>query len=157
MSILYAGQAFNEYSAQRTTAMYNMANYEQMAKNVARQKEIEASQYDRAIRKTKGTSIARIAKSGVGFGGSPIDVMYDTLTEMEYDKQIGQYNLEVKRRQYQGAAQMMKMKKKVAKYGFISSLLNIGALAAGGMMKAPAADPVGGPSNYPGGYKHLAF
>lgn len=39
--------------------------------------------------------MARVAKSGLAFSGSPVSVLTSTLTQMDMDKQIGQYNLEM--------------------------------------------------------------
>jgi len=77
---------------------YNAAIYQQQANMVEEQKGIEAYQYDRAINRARSTAIARTGKAGLLLSGSPLAVMIDTETQMQLDKSIGQYNLEVRKR-----------------------------------------------------------
>lgn len=84
--------------SQSNEAKYNAGLYQQQAGVIDTQKAIEAGQYERAKRQLAGTTIARTAKSGLMFSGSPAAVMVDSLTQLEMDKQVGQYNLEVQKR-----------------------------------------------------------
>lgn len=81
-----------------TQSEYNAKVYEQQAGMIEAQKGLEAYQYDRAVRKMRGTAVARTAKAGLELSGSPLAVMIDTETQMLLDKSIGQYNLEVRKR-----------------------------------------------------------
>ena len=76
---------------------YNATVYEQQAGMIDEQKKLEASQYDRAIRRARSTAISRTAGAGLELGGSPVAVMIDTETQLLLDQAIGQYNLEVRK------------------------------------------------------------
>lgn len=76
---------------------YNAIVYDQQAVMIDASKKLEASQYDRAIRRARSTAISRTAGAGLELGGSPIAVMIDTETQMLLDKSIGQYNLEARK------------------------------------------------------------
>ncbi len=79
-------------------AEYNASIFEQQARMIEGQKGLESTQYDRAIRRTRSTAIARTAKSGLLLSGSPIASIIDAESQMRLDQSIGQYNLEVKKR-----------------------------------------------------------
>lgn len=85
-------------NAQGNQYKYNAGLYDQQAKQIDVQKAIEAGQYNRAMRRTSGSIIARTAGAGLTMSGSPMAVLVDNLTQMEMDKSIGQYNLEVQKR-----------------------------------------------------------
>jgi ribosomal protein L13E len=108
LGVLQAGaQIYSGIAASReakTQGEYNAQIYEQQAGMIEAQQGLEGYQYDRAIRKTRGTTIARTAKAGLLFSGSPVAVMVDTETQLLLDKAIGQYNLEVKKRYTQSGA-----------------------------------------------------
>ena len=58
-------------------------------------KNIENKQYQRVKGQVVSTTIARTAKSGLDFGGSPVAVLVDTLTEVGIDQAIGKYNIDI--------------------------------------------------------------
>lgn len=126
-------------------AEYNARVYEQQAGMIESQKGLEAYQYNRAIARARGTGIARTAKSGLLFSGSPLAVMVDTETQMQLDKSIGQYNLEVQKRYaLSGAAEYRRQGKIGAKTALwagytnaFTTLLQTGAFASMSM-SAPA-------------------
>lgn len=95
-------------------AEYNAKVYEQQAKMIDEQKKLEAYQYDRRIRRARGTNVARVAKAGLMLSGSPLAVMIDTETQMLLDKAIGQYNLEVEKRYTLSAAEESRRRGDVA-------------------------------------------
>jgi hypothetical protein len=95
-------------------AKYNAAIYEQKAGMVEAQKNLEAYQYERAIKKARGTAVARTAKAGLLLSGSPLAVMIDTETQMLLDKSIGQYNLEVQKRYALSGAAEYRRKGKIS-------------------------------------------
>jgi hypothetical protein len=76
---------------------YNASIYEQQAKMIEEQKGLESYQYSRGIARMKGMTIARTAKSGLMMGGSPLAIMIDNETQMQLDKSVGQYNLNVQK------------------------------------------------------------
>jgi hypothetical protein len=61
-----------------------------------------------------GTVSARTAKAGLDLSGSPMAVMIDNLTQMELDKSIGNYNLEVQKRYALSTADAYKRQGKAA-------------------------------------------
>jgi len=95
-------------------AKYNASLYEQKAGLISNQQGLEAYQYNRAIRQMSGTLTSRTAKSGFALKGSPMAVMIDNLTQMELDKSIGQYNLEVEKRYALAGAEAYKRQGKTA-------------------------------------------
>ena len=122
---------------------YNAKIYEQQAGMIEEQKGLEAYQYNRTIRKMRGTAIARTAKSGLLLSGSPLNVMIDTETQLLLDKSIGQYNLEVQKRRALSGAQYYRytgqQASKAALFGgytnAFTTLLSTGFTA--GMMNMP--------------------
>lgn len=107
-TLLLAGtQATQQISAgiaANNEAKYNAGLYEQKAGIIDMQKSLEAGQYNRAKGQLAGKSIARTAKAGFEMSGSPMAVMIDSLTQLELDKAIGQYNLETQKRYAQATA-----------------------------------------------------
>lgn len=101
------------YAASRE-AKYNAQIYERQAGMIDEQKKIEAGRYDRLKRKVTGQVVARTASSGLQLGGSPLQVMIDNLTQIEMDKMIGQYNLDVKKYGALSQAELYKSKSKTA-------------------------------------------
>lgn len=126
-----------------TQAEYNALVYEEQAEMIEAQKGLEAYQYTRAIRKMSGTAIARTAKAGLLFSGSPVAAMIDTETQMLLDKMIGQYNLDVQKRYVlSGAAEYRRQGKISSKAAIFAgysdaftSLLQVGAYASTRMPK----------------------
>lgn len=155
--------------AQSRQSKYNAAIYNQQSQQIDIQKSLEAGQYNREKRQLVGTSIATTAKSGLTLSGSPIAVMIDSLSQLEMDKQIGQYNLEVEKRYASSAADMYKRKARYAMTAGITNAFSTTLMSgfdygqrAGWGSKA-YSDPKGsynvgyGKGNYPGGYKSIAF
>jgi hypothetical protein len=77
---------------------YDAQVYEQQAEMIQQKQRIEADQANRAAARMRGSVMAKVGKSGFMYSGSPLAVMVDNETQMELDKSIGQYNLEVQRR-----------------------------------------------------------
>jgi len=117
-------------------AEYNAELYEKKAEQVDVQARIEAGQYDRAKRQLKGTSIANTAKAGLAMGGSPLAVMIDSLAQLEMDKQIGQYNLQMEKTFTQSQAQAYKLQgKRAMTSGLVSGFSQL--MMTGAMLKTP--------------------
>lgn len=89
------GQATNQ------EAKYNASLIEQRAGQKAQlldtQSGIERYQYARARRRLEGESYARMAKSGLMPSGSPMAVLVDSMTQLNIDEAIGQYNISVEK------------------------------------------------------------
>jgi len=91
-----ASQIAGGYAANKE-AKYNASIYHQQAGMIDEQKKLQAIQDDRAIRQVMGSTTAATASKGIQFSGSPIAIMIDTRTQLEMDKAIGQYNLDVQK------------------------------------------------------------
>lgn len=89
---IYQGYAANE------DAKDNAAIKRVQAGMIDNQKQLQAAQDDRAIRFATGAIVSSAAGRGLEMSGSPMAIMIDTQTQMEMDKAIGQYNLEVQKR-----------------------------------------------------------
>ena len=88
----------------RTAANYNAAVYDQQASIIEVKKDLTAEQYDRMIKKLKGSTVTAIASSGYDMSGSFLEVMNDNLTQAYLDKETDLYNLEVSKLQASSAA-----------------------------------------------------
>jgi len=169
-SIASAATSIFSGFSQSKEANYNAGLYTQQAGIIDTQKAIEAMQYERAKRQIAGTTIARTAKGGLMMSGSPMAVMVDNLTQLEMDKQVGQYNFEVQKRYALSGAEAYKRRASIyERQGYInafSTLLKGGfdAAMAGGVFspRNTIADPVGrynvgyGAGSYPGGYSRMS-
>ena len=92
-----AGQQIASGIAQSRESEYNAKLYQQQAKVLDIQSGLETYQYNRAIRQASGKTVAAVAKSGLRLEGSPMAVLVDTMTQMELDKSIMQYNYKVEK------------------------------------------------------------
>jgi len=94
-----AMQVEAEYNAQAVTkeAKYNAGVYAEQAIMIENQKNLQASQDNRAIRFATGKHIAMTTSKGIELSGSAMAILSDTITQLEMDKAIGQYNLEVQK------------------------------------------------------------
>jgi len=109
-----AYSAIAQGNAANAEAKYNAKVLTQQADNIDIAKSLESYQADRAIRKTQGTLISSVAKNGLELSGSPLAVLVDTMTQMEMDKSIGQYNLEAQKSYLQMEAKQTLVKGKNA-------------------------------------------
>lgn len=114
LTLATAGTQIAGGIASNNEAKYNASILEQQAGMIDQQKSLEGYQYNRAIRQLEGKSVARTAKAGFNLSGSPMAVMIDSLTQMEMDKSIGQYNLEVQKRFTLSNAQNVRQRGKTA-------------------------------------------
>lgn len=76
---------------------YNASVLHQQAGMIEDQKKLQAAQANRAIRMIMGRTTAVTAAKGIEISGSPMAIMIDTRTQLEMDKLIGQYNLDVQK------------------------------------------------------------
>lgn len=76
---------------------YNASVLRKQAGMVDEQKKLLLAQDNRAIRMIMGETIAVTAGRGIELSGSPMAIMIDIGTQMEMDKMIGQYNLDVQK------------------------------------------------------------
>ena len=139
---LGAFQAFTQIQGAKQQAKstkqageYNALLYEQQASMIESQKKIEEYQYNRKAVKLRGAATASAAGRGLLMSGSPLASMIDNETQLEFDKNIGQYNLNVQASQAKAAAAMTRYQsgqeasymKKSGYMNAFSTILNTGA------------------------------
>lgn len=111
--------------SQKNEANYNASIFQNQAGMIDEQKKLQAMQEDRAIRKAMGTTVAATASKGIKLEGSPVAIMIDTMTQMEYDKAIGQYNLDMQKYGVMAEAESIKRKGNLAMmYGVTSGVMS---------------------------------
>jgi hypothetical protein len=125
-----ASTQYAQGKLERAEAEYNAKLYDQKAQVIEVQKDIEFRQYEKLKRSYRGEVIASTAASGLAFTGSPISVLSSSLANIEMDKQIGQYNLEVEKRFTQSQAEGIRIggriKQKTASMNAFSTMLSGG-------------------------------
>jgi hypothetical protein len=119
--------------AEKKEAMYNAGILNQQAGMIEEQKKLQAMQDDRAIRSMMGKTVAATAGKGIELQGSPMAIMIDTRTQMEFDKAITQYNYDMQKFGVMAQAEAVKRKGNLAMmYGVTSGVTS----AAGTMVSA---------------------
>ena len=78
-------------------AEYNAQIYEQQAAMVLEKKKIQDYQFNREAARARGSIISKTAGKGFNLGGSPLAILIDNETQMQFDKAIGDYNLDIER------------------------------------------------------------
>ena len=136
ISSIQSGKA--EAKSLKRQGEYNASVYEQQAEMVAQQAKMQEYQDNRNAAKIRGAAVARTGKSGFNMGGSPLAVMVDNETQMELDKQIGQYNYGVQRANLLTTASFTRyeynQKAKLAKFtGYSNAFKTIMGTAAASM------------------------
>lgn len=98
MSAIQGISQIGQGYAQREESKLNATLLEGKAGMIDVQKGIENTQYERLKARTAGQTVANIAASGVTMSGSPMAVYLDTMTQINIDQAIGQFNLEQQKR-----------------------------------------------------------
>ena len=92
MAIIGAGMSaygsYQEGEARQQQSEYNAQVYEQEAYKAATNKKITSDRYDRAKRQLAGKAMANAGRSGLAYDGSFVDVLNDSLTQLEMDKEM---------------------------------------------------------------------
>jgi hypothetical protein len=113
-----------------TEAKYNAKLKESQAQMIGSQKDLDNYQWDRNISRSISTFTQKIAKAGITMSGSPMAAMQSTITQMEFDKSIEQWNYDwQKRGVLSEAAAYRREAKSVKMQGYanaFSSLLTAG-------------------------------
>jgi type II secretory pathway pseudopilin PulG len=76
---------------------FNAKVYEQQAEMVSEKKRISDYQFLRQSANARGTITSRTAGKGLLMGGSPLAILADTESNMQFDKAIADYNLDVEK------------------------------------------------------------
>jgi len=78
-------------------AEYNAQIYDQQAAMIQEKKKIQDYQFNREAARVRGSIISRTAGKGLMLSGSPLAVLIDNETQMQFDKAVGDYNLNIER------------------------------------------------------------
>ena len=89
--------ANQQAKAMTRQAEYNAQIYEQQAGMIQEKKKIQDYQFLRQANAARGSIVAKTAGKGFNMGGSPLAILIDNETQMQFDKAIGDYNLDVER------------------------------------------------------------
>ncbi len=95
-----AMQVYGQYQQgqdAQQAADYNAAVYKQQSQVIDVKKDITAEQFDRASDRLRGATVNAIQSSGYDLSGSKLHVLNDNLAQVEWDKSIELYNLEIDR------------------------------------------------------------
>ena len=135
---------------------YNAQVYEQQAEMVAQQAKLQEYQDNRNAAKVRGATVARTGKNGLEMGGSPLAVMVDNETQLELDKQVGQYNYSVQQTFLRNQAtftryeygQQAKLSKAKGYSNAFKTIMGTAAAVAGGGGSMKVASTGSGASAY---------
>ena len=104
-ALLMAGGAFaattqviganTQAKAIKKQAESNAQMYDQQASMVQEKKKIQDYQFLRSAAFARGSIIAKTAGKGFNMGGSPLAILIDNETQMQFDKAIEDYNLDI--------------------------------------------------------------
>ena len=130
-------------------AEYNAQIYEQQGTMIQEKKKIQDYQFNRDAARARGSIIASTAGKGFLMGGSPAAILADNESQMQFDKAIADYNLDIERNYATSGASYMRQtgaaQSRLAKFsGYsnaFSTLLNIGA-TYGMMNMGPNSNPL---------------
>ena len=76
-------------------AEYNAQIYEQQGQMILEKKKITDYQFNRQAAAMRGSIVAKTAGKGFDIGGSPLAILADNEYQMQYDKAINDYNLDI--------------------------------------------------------------
>lgn len=90
-----AGQAQAKNIARQ--AEFNAQVYDQQGEMIKEQKKIQDVQYLRQSASARGKIVSQTAGKGLLLSGSPLAILVDTESQMQFDKAIADYNLDINR------------------------------------------------------------
>lgn len=90
---IMAGQA--QSKALKQQGNYNAEVYAQQAEVLKDQKRISETQFNRSAAFARGKIVAGAAGKGLMMSGSPMAILADTESQLQFDQAIEQYNLDV--------------------------------------------------------------
>lgn len=100
-SSIMAGNA--QASAAKSQANYNAQVYDQQAEMIKEQKKISDLQFIRNTATARGRVIAATAGKGLNLSGSPLAILIDNESNMQFDKAIEDYNNQIGQNYYTSA------------------------------------------------------
>ena len=101
-SSLIAGQ--QQSKAIKAKGEYDAQIYEQQASAIQQQKKISDYQFNRNAARARAAIVARTAGKGFQLSGSPLAILIDNETQMQFDNAIEQYNYDINRNYAMSAA-----------------------------------------------------
>lgn len=78
-------------------AAFNAEVYDQQGEMIKAKKNIQDYQFNREAARVRGSVVAKTAGKGLMLSGSPLAILIDNETQMQFDKAIGDYNLDIER------------------------------------------------------------
>lgn len=141
---MIAGGAMSAYSQVKGASMqakaiqqqadYNAQIYEQQGQMILEKKKVQDYQFNREAARVRGAIVAKTAGKGFQMSGSPLAILIDNETQMQFDKAVEDYNLDVERNFASSAATATRQtgvnQARLAKYtGYsnaFSTMLNTG-------------------------------
>ena len=85
---------------------------------------ISKEQYARFRKKYSGTVATRVAKMGIEFTGSPIEVMNDAVTQINIDEAITNFQLQLQENQLLYERDIQKNAEKISQYSMYANIFN---------------------------------
>lgn len=141
---MLAGGAISAYSQIKGSNMqakaitqqadYNAQVYEQQGQMILEKKKVQDYQFNREAARVRGSIVSKTAGKGFQMSGSPLAILIDNETQMQFDKAVEDYNLDIERNFAMSAATNTRLagqnQAKLAKYtgksNAFSSILNTG-------------------------------
>lgn len=116
-------------------AEYNAQVYEQQAAMIQEKKRIQNIQFLRDSARVRGAIVSKTAGKGLMLSGSPLAILADTESQMQFDKAIADYNLDIEKNYATSGADYMRtsgaINSRLARFsGYsnaFSTILNTGA------------------------------
>jgi len=81
--------------ASKQEGEFNAQVYEQQAEMVKQKQKIQEYQFDREGARMRGAIISQTAGKGLLMSGSPMAILADSESQLEFDRAIGRYNSQV--------------------------------------------------------------
>ena len=125
---------FEEGRQEEKAQKFNAQVAEQQATLTREASILEVFKARKRLKALTGTQIAKFAKAGVAFTGSPLDVIQDSIADVELDIAIDKFNREVSARGFESEAEQRRRAGRLAREsGQIRAATTIltGALATG--------------------------
>jgi hypothetical protein len=76
-------------------AKYNSEIYGQQAEMIKEQRKIQDAQFIRDSARIRGSIVSRTAGKGLLLSGSPLAILIDNETQMQFDKAVTDYNTDI--------------------------------------------------------------
>ena len=105
-------QAFGQFQEGKQTQKaqeFNAQIAEEQAKFVRGGAKLEEFRARKRLKAFTGTQIAKFAKAGVAFTGSPLDVIQDSIANAELDIEVSKFNADIRARGFISEAEQRRL------------------------------------------------